>query len=50
MRKKKADTKSFKATVLAVKKEMAKPRTAKSARGKETKLEARKQFQSFLEK
>jgi hypothetical protein len=38
MRRKKAEEKSDKATLLAVKKEMAKPRMAKSARGKKNEL------------
>jgi hypothetical protein len=41
MLRKKGREESGKATLLAVKKEMAKPRMAKSARGKQTSLAAR---------
>ena len=41
MLRKKAKEESGKATLLAVQKEMAKPRTAKSARGKQTNLATR---------
>jgi hypothetical protein len=41
MLRKKAKEQSGKATLLAVKKEMAKPRMAKSVRGKQTNLAAR---------